>query len=128
MVAERSRSVATACISDSSSSASDATCANNSSLSVNNPADLPAYTFTNAEVGAVVGPGRLRFIAYNLFNNESGDRSLIGQGYPLALNSYAPSFAYAPYVGAAATTAYVLAPRRFEIYYQILPHLKGSTR
>jgi hypothetical protein len=86
-------------------------------VSTNNPANLPAYTYTNAEVGALVGPGRLRFLAYNLFDQQAGDRSLIGEGVPLALNAFAPPFAYAPFVGAAATTRYVLAPRRYELYY-----------
>lgn len=88
-------------------------------VSTNNPANLPAYAYTNAQVGALVGPGRLRFLAYNLFNQQAGDRSLLGEGYPLALNAFAPSFAYAPFVGSAATTRYVLAPRRYEVYYQL---------
>jgi hypothetical protein len=95
-------------------------------VSENNPADLPAYSYANLELGATVGPGRLRFIEYNMFNNQAGQASLIGQGYPLPLNSYAPANAYLPYVGAAATTAYVLAPRRFELYYQLLPLMTHS--
>ncbi len=89
-------------------------------ISANNPANLPAYNYTNAEIGIPTGHSAIvRLNIDNVFNQWSSSQALIGEGYTLPLNGYALPGANAPFVGAGATVLQNLAPRRFEITFQI---------
>lgn len=88
-------------------------------ISANNTKNLPAYNYSQLSISHAIGTGRLTVSIFNLFNQYASDVGLENLGVPLALNSYAPASAYAPYTGTAATEQFGLPPRMFYANYTV---------
>lgn len=85
----------------------------------NNQRNLPAYTWSNLTLSAPIGNGVLSTTVGNLWNTYADYRGLIGEGYPLALNSFAQPADYAPFLGAQATERFGLPLRTINFNYTI---------
>ena len=79
-------------------------------------ADGPGMDALSA-IAIALGPGSFNVNVYNVFQQDVEIRGLIGDGYPYALNKYAPSGAYEPFTGAAASELFGLPPRTVEFSY-----------
>jgi outer membrane receptor protein involved in Fe transport len=88
-------------------------------ISANNTKDLPAYNYSELAITHSIGTGRLTVSIFNVFNQYASDVGLENLGVPLALNSYAPASAYAPYIGSAATEQFGLPSRMLDINYTV---------
>ncbi|HTZ55140.1 MAG TPA: carboxypeptidase regulatory-like domain-containing protein [Candidatus Acidoferrum sp.] len=85
-------------------------------VSTNNTKNLPAYNYSNIQVGMPVAHlGTFTVAVFNLFNQWANIAGLIGEGVPAPLNGYAPASAYTPLIGTAATEQFGLPYR--SIYF-----------
>jgi outer membrane receptor protein involved in Fe transport len=87
------------------------------SVSAGNAKALPAYDYSDLSVSVPEGTGTVSFTVSNLFNQNAFIAGYLHEGEPLALNSYATSPSYAPFVGAASTTRYGLPYRALFVNY-----------
>jgi hypothetical protein len=91
-------------------------------VAVNNTKNLPAYSFTNLQVGMpLFARGTFTVAVYNLFNQWANIAGLEGEGVPEALNSYATAANYAPLIGTSATEQFGLPYRQIYFSYQWRP-------
>jgi hypothetical protein len=88
-------------------------------VSANNAKDLPAYDDSDLALALSAGRGTITASISNLFNQYADVRGLQYEGVPLALNSYATSASYAPYIGAAATEQFGLPARALYVNYML---------
>jgi hypothetical protein len=88
-------------------------------VSANNTKNLPAYSYSDVQVGIPYGPGRFTIAVSNLFDQNAHIAGYIGEGVPAALNGYATAGAYTPLIGTAATEQYGLPYRALYINYQL---------
>jgi len=87
--------------------------------SENNQNNLPAFTTSNLNVSVPVGAGTFSTTVKNLWQTDADYRGLIGEGYPLALNSFAQPSDYQPFLGAQATERFGLPFRTIDFNYSI---------
>jgi outer membrane receptor protein involved in Fe transport len=87
--------------------------------SENNQHNLPAFTASNLSIGVPIGAGTFTTTVSNLWQTYADYRGLIGEGYPLALNSFAQPSDYQPFLGAQTTERFGLPLRTIQFNYSI---------
>jgi outer membrane receptor protein involved in Fe transport len=87
--------------------------------SENNQSNLPAYTYSNFSLSVPIGASTFTTSVDNLWQTYADYRGLIGEGYPLALNSFATHADYEPYFGAEATERFGLPLRTINFNYSL---------
>ncbi|HLI97275.1 MAG TPA: hypothetical protein VKT72_14500, partial [Candidatus Baltobacteraceae bacterium] len=85
----------------------------------NNQRNLPAYTYSNLVLSVPIGRAVFSTTVNNLWNTYADYRGLIGEGYPLPLNSFAQRSDYAPFLGAQATERFGLPFRTIQFNYSV---------
>ena len=88
-------------------------------VSENNPKNLPAYGYSDLELSGPVGPGTLGATVSNIWKNDAFYEGRIGEGYPLALNSFAQPSDYQPFFGSQATERFGLPFRTIQLNYSV---------
>jgi len=91
-------------------------------VSENNTKRLPAYRYSDLRVSAAAVGGTFTMSIANLFDQHAFIEGYLGEGQPLALNSYASQAQLAPYVGAGATERFGLPYRSIYFNYSLAVH------
>ena len=91
-------------------------------VAANNPNNLPGYNFTNFVLSYTAGRNTITGTVNNLFNQWASYQGLIGQGYPLPLNSFATAANYVPFFGSQATEQFGLPFRTLNFVYSYKLH------
>jgi hypothetical protein len=88
-------------------------------FSAGNTKSLPAYNYSDLRASVPVGPGLFSVTVSNVFNQWANIAGLRNVGVPLALNKFASTADYAPYIGTAATEQFGLPYRTIFFNYAL---------
>jgi hypothetical protein len=88
-------------------------------VSAANTKSLPPYNYSDLRASVPAGPGLFSVTISNLFNQWANIQGLRNLGVPLALNGYATTADYTPYIGTAATEQFGLPYRTIFFNYAL---------